>query len=128
MNYRFAIRVKEITDDRVLILPDEEENVTPGGIMLPDTAKDRPRTGVVVAVGPGKLCDSPPSDTIVYGAASDGVQYVNCRHRMQVKVGDYVCFTVYNMQEIEVDGFPRKLRYMREPEILFIIEKPEPKA
>ncbi|HEU4395942.1 MAG TPA: co-chaperone GroES, partial [Planctomycetota bacterium] len=52
-----ALKVKPL-DDRVVVKPLDAEEVTAGGIVLPDTAKEKPQKGTVVAVGPGKLLDS----------------------------------------------------------------------
>jgi len=80
-------------DDRVLIEQSDAEETTSGGIVLPDTAKEKPQRGKVVAVGPGKLLDSgqrapvgvSPGDEVVYGKYSgneiklDVQKYVICR-------------------------------------------------
>jgi chaperonin GroES len=70
--------------DRILIKPDEEEEVTKGGIVLPDTAKKRPREGEVLAVGPGKLLDS------------------GQRAPLEISVGDVVVYSEYGGTEITV--------------------------
>jgi chaperonin GroES len=70
--------------DRILVKPGEEEEVTHGGIVLPDTAKKRPREGEVLAVGPGKLLDS------------------GQRAAMEVSVGDVVVYSEYGGTEITV--------------------------
>jgi chaperonin GroES len=72
--------------DKVVVEPLEEEDKSPGGIILPDTAKKKPQEGVVVAVGPGKVLD-------------DGT-----RGEMAVKEGDRVIFAKYGGTEITVDG------------------------
>ncbi len=72
--------------DRVLVKPSQEEEKTKGGIVLPDTAREKPQKGEVVAVGPGKLLD-------------DGK-----RLPPEVKVGDVVIFSKYGGTEIKVDG------------------------
>ena len=64
--------------DRILVKPGEEEEVTRGGIVLPDTAKKRPREGEVLAVGPGKLLDN------------------GQRAPMEVAVGDVVVYSEYD--------------------------------
>ena len=88
--------------DRVIIRRMEEEEVTAGGIVLPDTAKEKPLKGEVVAVGPGKVADN--GQTIP----------------MSVKVGDSVLFGKYAGQDITVDG--EELLVMREDDIVAIIE------
>ncbi len=99
--------IKTILEDRILVKPDEPLGKTPGGILLPDTAKAQPRSGVVVAAGPGKRCDTTP-----------GV-----RHPMTVRVGDNVLFTSYSGADVEVDGYEQPLRVMTEAEILWVFER-----
>jgi chaperonin GroES len=85
-------------DDRVVVEPLEAEEKTAGGILLPDTAKEKPQRGKVVAVGPGKLRD-------------DGG-----RTSLAVKEGDIVLYGKYSGNEVEVDG--KDLKIMRESDIL----------
>lgn len=85
-------------DDRVVVEPLEAEEMTAGGIVLPDTAKERPQRGNVVAVGPGKALDSGE------------------RGALSVKVGDEVIFGKYSGTDIEVDG--REVKILRESDIL----------
>jgi chaperonin GroES len=80
----------------------EEEEKTKGGIIIPDTAKEKPIRGEVVAVGPGKMSD-------------DGK-----RMEMSVKVGDKVMFNKYAGTEIKVEGEEHLV--MREDDIVAIIE------
>lgn len=89
-------------NDRVVVKPAEAETKTAGGIVLPETAKEKPLTGKVVAVGPGKSND-------------DGT-----RVKPDVKVGDTVLFGRYGGSEVEVDGTEYKI--LRESEILGIVE------
>ncbi|UCE97645.1 MAG: co-chaperone GroES [Dehalococcoidia bacterium] len=79
-----AIKIQPLAD-RVLVRPIEREEVTKGGIVLPDTAKEKPIEGEVLAVGPGKLAD-------------DGK-----RLPMDIKVGDRIVYTKYGGNEIKVD-------------------------
>jgi chaperonin GroES len=88
--------------DRVVIKPIEQEEVTSGGIMLPDTAKEKPQKGEVLAVGPGSRNDSGE------------------RVEMDVKVGDIVLFAKYAGTEIKLDG--EKVLILRESDILAIVE------
>jgi chaperonin GroES len=88
--------------DRVVVERDESEDVTAGGIVLPDTAKDKPARGRVVSIGDGKLLD-------------DGT-----RSRMQVRPGDRVIFSSYAGETFTIDD--RELLLMREDEILAVIE------
>ncbi len=90
-------------DDRVLIEQSEAEEKTAGGIVLPDTAKEKPQRGIVRATGPGKLLDSGE------------------RASMTVKVGDEVFYGKYAGTEVEVGG--QKMQIMRENDILAIIDK-----
>lgn len=88
--------------DRLVVKPLEGEEVTPSGIVLPETAKEKPQKGEVLAVGPGARND-------------DGE-----RVAMDVAVGDTVLFAKYGGTEIKVDG--DKLLILRESDILAIIE------
>lgn len=72
--------------DKVVVEPVEEEEKSPGGIILPDTAKKKPQEGIVIAVGPGKVLD-------------DG-----SRGEMAVKPGDRVIYAKYGGNEVTVDG------------------------
>src|ERR1700748_2319147 len=73
-------------EDRVVIQQIEAEEKTAGGIVLPDTAKEKPQQGEVLAVGPGKLDEK------------------GTRHPMEVKVGDKVVFAKYNGTEVKIEG------------------------
>lgn len=88
-------------NDRVIVLRVEEEQKTVGGIIIPDTAKEKPQEGKVVAVGPGKLDD-------------DGK-----RVPMEVKEGDRILFSKYAGTEIKIDG--EEHIFMREDDILGIL-------
>jgi len=96
-----GFKVKPL-DDRVLIEPAEAEETTRGGIVLPDTAKEKPQRGKVVAVGPGKLND-------------DGK-----RAPLSVKVGDVVVYGRYAGTEIKLDGEPFVI--CRESDVLGVLE------
>ena len=84
--------------DRVVVKPIEREEVTRGGIVLPDTAKEKPQEGEVLAVGPGRLSD-------------DGK-----RIAMEVKVGDRVIYAKYGGTEIKIED--EELVILRESDIL----------
>ena len=73
-------------DDKVLIEQSEAEQVTAGGIVIPDTAKEKPQQGKVVSVGPGKLLDS------------------GKRSEMTLKKGDKVFYAKYAGTEVKIDG------------------------
>lgn len=88
--------------DRVVVEREESEEKTAGGIVLPDTAKDKPARGTVIAVGDGRLLD-------------DG-----SRSTLQVKVGDKVLFTSYAPEVIKIGD--QELLLMREDDILAVIE------
>ena len=94
-----AIKLQPLAD-RVVVKPIEREEVTKGGIVLPDTIKERPQEGKVLAVGPGRLSD-------------DGK-----RITMDVKVGDIVVYTKYGGTEIKIDD--EELMILRESDILAI--------
>ena len=85
-------------DDRVVVEPLEAEEVTAGGIVLPDSAKEKPQRGTVLAVGPGKLLDSGE------------------RGKPSVAVGDEVIYGKYAGSDIEVDG--REVKILRESDVL----------
>jgi chaperonin GroES len=95
-----AINVKPL-GDRVLVQPLEEKEVKKGGIIIPDTAKEKPQEGTVAAVGTGKLDDS------------------GKKIEFNVKVGDKVLFSKYGGTEIKIDG--ENYLIMREDDILGII-------
>jgi len=92
-----AINLQPLAD-RLVIRPIEREEVTKGGIVLPDTAKEKPQEGKVLAVGPGRLSD-------------DGK-----RIAMDVKAGDTVIYAKYGGTEIKVEG--EELVILRESDIL----------
>jgi chaperonin GroES len=96
------LRVRPL-DDRVVVEPLEAEDKTAGGILLPDTAKQKPQRGRVLAVGPGKLRDSGERATL------------------NVVKGDEVLFGKYAGNDIEVDG--REIKILRETDILAKIVK-----
>jgi chaperonin GroES len=88
--------------DRVVVEREESESKTAGGIVLPDSAKDKPARGTVIAVGDGRLLD-------------DGT-----RGKLQVKIGDKVLFTSYAPEAIKIGD--QELLLMREEDILAVIE------
>jgi chaperonin GroES len=90
-------------NDRVLLLRVEEEHKTAGGIIIPDTAKEKPQEGKVVSVGPGKVTEA------------------GKRVPLEVKAGDRVLFSKYAGTEIKIDGVEHI--FMREDDILGILEK-----
>jgi chaperonin GroES len=90
-------------DDRVVVEPLEAEEVTAGGILLPDSAKQRPQRGRVLAVGPGKLNDN------------------GQRAALAVQKGDEVIYGRYSGSDIEVDG--KEIKIMREGDILAKVTK-----
>ena len=89
--------------DRVIVKRVEEEGKTKGGIIIPDTAKEKPMEGKVIAVGKGKVLE-------------DGKI-----HPLDVKVGDRVLFGKYSGSEIKIDEEEHLI--MREDDILGVIEK-----
>jgi chaperonin GroES len=89
-------------NDRVLVLRVEEEQKSAGGIIIPDTAKEKPLEGKIVAAGPGKMGD-------------DGKRVL-----LEVKKGDRVLFSKYAGSEIKIDGDEHL--FMREEDILAILE------
>ena len=89
-------------NDRVLVERVEEEQKTAGGIIIPDTAKEKPQEGKVIAAGPGKMGD-------------DGK-----RTPLNVKKGDRILFSKYAGTEIKIDGVEHT--FMKEDDILGILE------
>lgn len=90
-------------DDRIVIKQSEAEEKSTGGIILPDTAKEKPQRGKVVAVGPGKMNDN------------------GKRSEMSVKKGDEVIYAKYLGNDVEIDGV--KYVILHENDILGVIEK-----
>ncbi len=88
--------------DRLVVEREEAEEVTAGGIVLPDAAQDKPCRGTVVSVGDGRLLD-------------DGT-----RSEIQVKVGDRVLFSSYAGEQFKIED--RELLLMREDDVLAVIE------
>ncbi len=88
--------------NRVVIEPQEQEEITAGGIVLPETAKEKPQKGTVLSIGPGDRDDK------------------GKRIELDVKVGDTVLFAKYAGTEIKVEG--KKLLILRETDILAIVE------
>ena len=87
---------------RVIVEPIEQEEMTAGGIILPETAKEKPQEGKILAAGPGERDE-------------DGK-----RIAMDVKVGDRVLYAKYSGTEVKVDG--KKLLILKENDILAIVE------
>ncbi|MHC4476335.1 MAG: co-chaperone GroES [Planctomycetota bacterium] len=90
-------------DDRVVIKQSDAEAKTSGGIYLPDTAKEKPQIGRIVATGPGKVLDN------------------GKRSKMSVKKNDQVVYGKYMGNEIEIDA--EKYVILRESDILGVVEK-----
>jgi chaperonin GroES len=88
--------------DRIVVKSVEAETTTAGGILLPDTAKEKPQTAEVLAVGPGKTLDN---GTVV---------------ALEINVGDKVVYGKYSGTEIKVDG--QELIILRQDDVLGIVE------
>jgi len=88
--------------DRLVVKPIESEEQKRGGIIIPDTAKEKPEKGEVVSVGPGKLLDS------------------GSRAPMEVKKGDKIIFQKYGGHEMKVEGV--ELMILREEDVMAIVE------
>lgn len=97
-----AINMKPL-GSRAVVEPIEQEEVTAGGIVLPETAKEKPQKGTVLAIGPGDRDE-------------DGK-----RIPMDIAAGDVVLFAKYSGTEIKVDG--KKVLILRESDILAILNK-----
>jgi chaperonin GroES len=89
-------------NDRILVARAEEEQKTVGGIIIPDTAKEKPQEGKVVEAGPGKMDDS------------------GKRIPIQVKKGDRILFSKYAGNDVKIDG--KEYIFMREDDILVVLE------
>jgi chaperonin GroES len=89
-------------NDRILIKRVEEEEMTKGGIIIPDSAKEKPAEGIVVAVGNGKRTEK------------------GDRIKMDVKKGDRVLFSKYGGTDVKLDGEDHLI--MREDDILAVVE------
>ncbi len=85
-------------DDRIVVEPVAAEEKTAGGIVLPDSAKEKPQRGIVLAIGPGKLLDNGE------------------RGQLSVVVGDEVIYGKYSGSDVEVDG--REVKILRESDVL----------
>ena len=96
-----SISIKPL-GNRVVVEPIEQEEVTSGGIVLPETAKEKPQKGTILAIGPGDRDD-------------DGK-----RIPMDVKEGDTVLFAKYSGTEIKLDG--KKVLILRESDLLAIVD------
>ena len=90
-------------NDRILVKRLEEEEMTKGGIIIPDTAKEKPAEGEVIAVGKGKINEK------------------GDRIKLDVKAGDRVLFSKYGGTDVKLDGVDHLI--MREDDILAIVEK-----
>jgi chaperonin GroES len=89
--------------DRLVVEPIEQEDTTSGGILLPETAKEKPQEGRVIAAGPGKLDDS------------------GKRVKMEVRVGDRVLYAKYSGTEIKLEE-SKKVLILKESDILALVE------
>jgi chaperonin GroES len=95
------MKVKPL-NDRILVIRVEEEQISAGGIIIPDTAKEKPQEGKVVAVGPGKWDDNAK------------------RIPLEVKKGDRILFSKYAGTEIKLDGIEHL--FMKEDDVLCILD------
>jgi len=96
-----SVNLKPLAD-RLVVEPKERDEVTPSGLVLPETAKEKPQRGKVLSTGPGDRDDS------------------GKRIALDVKAGDTVLFAKYSGTEIKVDG--KKVLILRESDILAIVE------
>ncbi|MBW1956349.1 MAG: co-chaperone GroES [Deltaproteobacteria bacterium] len=97
-----SLKETPVLNDRVLVIRVEEDQKTAGGIIIPDTAKEKPQEGKVVAVGPGK----PDKD--------------GKRVPLEVKKGDRILFSKYAGTDIKIDGVEHV--FMKEDDILGILD------
>ena len=96
-----SVKLKPL-GDRLVVEPKEREEMTASGLILPETAKEKPQEGAVIAVGPGRRDD-------------DGK-----RIAMDVAVGDNVLYAKYGGTEVKIDG--KKLLILKESDVLAIVE------
>jgi chaperonin GroES len=96
-----SISIKPL-GNRVVVEPEEQEDITSGGIVLPETAKEKPQQGKILAAGPGERDD-------------DGKRFP-----LDVKEGDTVLFAKYSGTEIKLDG--KKVLILRESDLLAIVD------
>ncbi len=96
-----SIKLKPLAD-RLVVEPKERQEKTPSGLVLPETAKEKPQEGAVLSVGPGRRDD-------------DGK-----RIEMDVAVGDTVLFAKYGGTEVKIDN--KKLLILKESDVLAIVE------
>ncbi len=96
-----ALNLKPL-GDRLIVEPTESEEMTASGIILPETAKERPQQGKVLAAGPGRRDDT------------------GKRIEMDVKAGDSVLFAKYSGTEVKMEG--KKLLILKETDVLAIVE------
>ncbi len=96
-----SLKIKPL-DDRIVVEQASAEEKTAGGIVLPETAKEKPQRGKVLAVGPGKLLDSGQRGTL------------------NVSVGDEVFYGKYSGTEVEISG--KKYTVIRESDVLAVLE------
>ena len=89
-------------EDRIVVRANEEENTTSSGIVIPDTAKEKPQEGTIIAAGPGRILD-------------DGK-----RESMDVKAGDKVLYSKYAGTEFKIEG--EDLLIVSQKDILAIVE------
>lgn len=101
MTTKKELKLKPLAD-RVVIEVIEETESSPGGIILPDTAREKPQKGRILAVGPGKTLEK------------------GDREEMEVKIGDVVLFTKYGGTDIKIDGTEYKIMSVRD--VLAVIE------
>jgi len=98
-----AFKLKPL-GDRLVVEPVEQEEVTAGGILLPETAKEKPQEGKVVAAGPGRFDET------------------GKRVKMEVKKGDRVLYAKYAGTEVKVEG-DKKMLILKESDILALVER-----
>ncbi len=89
--------------DKIIVEPEKEEEKTKSGIVLPDTAKEKPQKGKVIAVGPGKILDN------------------GQRSPMEVKEGDTVIYSKYAGTEVKIDD--KEFLILSDRDILAVLEK-----
>ena len=111
----------KMLDDRVLVEPEMEPDLTEGGLYIPAVAKKKTDRGKVLAVGPGKRApiEKMMGDKSPYRTVEDSVKALNTRIPPTVKVGDIVLYAPYFGSEVKVDG--KNYLVMKEDDLLAIV-------
>jgi chaperonin GroES len=111
-----ATRIRPLADRLIVKRVEEQEQKSVGGIIIPDTAKEKPQEGKVVAVGRGKLNDDGKVVAVGRGKLNDDGKLIP----LDVKAGDRILFGKYSGSEIKIDGEEHLI--LREEDVLGVVE------